>query len=102
MWIQHFGVPARLTVGVCDSPAHRRASDTVFYYITGDCHGVDDQGQSVDFEGAYQKDVNRTLDVHLMAGDAVVDGWKVPTVVFGVGCLLGVVTIVAIVRRLTR
>jgi hypothetical protein len=102
MWIQHAGVPARLTVGVCDSPAHRSTSKTFFYFITGDCHGLDDQGQPVDFEGAHQKDVGHILDVHVMAGAAVVDGWKLPTVVFAVGCLLGVVTLIAIVRRLMR
>jgi hypothetical protein len=102
MWIQHFGVPERLKVQICDSPVHRRASDTVFYYITGDCHGLDDQNKSVDFDGAYQKDVGHTLAVHVKAGDAIVDGWKVPAVILGVGCLLGVVTLIATVRRLTR
>jgi hypothetical protein len=59
----------------------------------------------LEFEGVYQKDVGHDINVHITRGigdtdEAVNDAWIGPQITLGVGCLLGVVAVIAIVRRL--
>jgi len=56
----------------------------------------------VEFWGAYQKDQGHDIDVHVMGVEAVKDGWILPPIVLGVGCVLGAGTVIAILRRLRR
>jgi hypothetical protein len=102
VWVQHFGVPARIAVEYCGKlsrPSH--VFDYVWDYAVGTCHWQTSTTR-VEVWGAHQQDMGREIDVHIMGGEDVVDGWNVPLVVLAVGCVLGVGTVVAIVRRLAR
>lgn len=111
VWVQHFGAPDRIMVDYCSKPSSRHISHLVLDYVVGTCHGTTlhriDASQSsletrVEFWGAYQKDLGHEIDVHIKGAEAVVDGWLVPPLVLGMGCVLGVCTAIAIAGRLRR
>jgi hypothetical protein len=105
MWIQNFGAPDRITVQFCDK-ALQNFTDLLFYgsyHCTGKSH---QQGQ-VDFWGMYQNNAGQDIDVHVAhgggdSGDAVPDAWIIPPILVAVGSALGVVMVIAFVRRLRR
>jgi hypothetical protein len=60
-----------------------------------------------EFWGGYRKDVGHDIGVHITRGtgqwyEAVNDAWIVPKIAIGVGGILGVAVVVAIVRRFRR
>jgi hypothetical protein len=106
MWVQHSGVPARVTVQQCEGRG-TRFSDQVFGYAFGDsCTGSQgSQDRFLEFWGVYRKDVGHDIDVHISRGsgvfdEAVPDTWIVPPIAVGVGSVLGIATVIGIVRRL--
>ena len=111
LWVQHFGVPERIMVDFCAKPTSRHISHLVLDYAVGTCHGMSqhstDASQSqvetnVEIMGAYQKDLGQIIDVHITGAEAVVDGWLLPPLVLGVGCVLGIGAGIAIAGRLRR
>jgi DivIVA domain-containing protein len=111
MWVQHFGVPARVTVQQCQAHSGTRITDHLFNYAFGDSCTASSISATregyVEFWGVYQKDVGRDIDVHIFRGsgvfdEAVPDAWIVPPIAIGVGGVLGVAAVIGIVRRLRR
>lgn len=101
VWVQHFGVPTRITVQYCAQPSsHSHLFDYVWDYAVGTCHW--ETPTRVEVWGAHQNDMGREIDVHTVSGEDIVDGWKLPSIVLGAGCLLGAGTVIAAVRRLRR
>ena len=101
VWVQHFGVPARITVQYCAEPSSQsHLFDYVWDYAVGTCHW--ETPTRVEVWGAHQNDMGSEIDVHIISGEYVVDGWILPPIVLGAGCLLGAGTVIAILRRLRR
>jgi hypothetical protein len=107
MWVQHSGVPARVTVQECQGRG-TRFSDHLFSYAFGDSCTASQRssrGNFLELWGVYRKDVGHDIDVHITRGtgvfdEAVPDEWIVPPIAVGVGALLGVATVIGIVRRI--
>src|ERR1700759_574659 len=106
MWVQHSGVPARVTVQRCDDRG-TRLSDRLFGYAFGDSCTAPQSGQDrfLEFWGVYRKDVGQEIDVHITRGtgvfdEAVPDAWIVPEIAIGVGSVLAVGTVIGIARRI--
>jgi hypothetical protein len=99
--VQHFGVPARITVEYCEKPSHYSSSQW-FHDVVGRCQGKTNTESPVEFWGAHQTDLGHDVDVHITGAEAVVDGWILPPIVLAMGCVLGVGAVIVIVRRLGR
>jgi hypothetical protein len=107
MWVQHFGVPERIMVDYCAKPSSRNISHLVSDYAVGTCRGISQRGidasqSTVEIWGGYEKDLGHDIDVHITGAEAVVDGWLLPPLVLGMGCVLGVGAGIAIAGRLRR
>jgi hypothetical protein len=104
MWVQHSGVPARVTVLSC-AESGPRLSDRLYSYAFGDSCGnyQIDKDRYLEFWGVYRKDVGHEIDVHIAplggSDEAVPDAWIVPPIEVGVGFVLGVAAVIGIVRR---
>ena len=106
MWVQHSGVPARVTVRQCHEPG-TRISDRAFEYAFGQaCTGSQEShDRFLEFWGVYPSDVGHDIPVHISRGtgvfdEAVPDAWIVPPIALGIGSVLGVAAVIGIVRRL--
>ncbi len=113
-WVQHYGVADRITVQSCRPHSGSRISDRVSNYAFGDfCLASPGSAYQEryphesypEFWGVYTKDVGHDIGVHITRGtgqwyEAVADAWIVPKIAIGVGGVLGVAVVIAIVRRL--
>ncbi len=99
--VQHFGVPARISVEHCEKPSHYSRS-LWFHDAVGRCRGQTNTERPVEFWGAYQTDLGHDVDVHITGAEAVVDGWILPRIVLAAGCVLGVAAVIVTVRRVGR
>ena len=114
MWVQHYGVPARITIQSCENRSGSRSSDFLLNYAFGDSC-IASPGSAYqeryphesypEFWGVYRKDFGHDIDVHITRGtgqwyEAVADAWIVPKIALGIGGVLGVAAVIGIVRRL--
>jgi hypothetical protein len=113
-WVQHYGVPDRITVQSCRPTSGSRFSDRLTNYAFGDfCLAAPGSAYQEryphesypEFWGVYAKDVGHDIGVHITRGtgqwyEAVADDWMVPKIAIGVGGVLGIAVVIAIVRRL--
>ena len=114
VWVQHYGVPDRITVQKCETRSGGRASDALFNYAFSDfCIAAPGSAYQEryphesypEFWGVYKEDVGHEINVHITRGtgqwyEAVNDAWILPQVAIGIGAVLGVAAVVGIVRRL--
>jgi hypothetical protein len=88
----------------CDKPRD------FFRYVFGSCRGSPSSathGRYIEFWGAYPHDAGHNIDVHITRGtgvfdEAIIDGWILPTLLLGLGCVLAIGTVIAIAFRLRQ